>query len=176
MSTYIYLGEGTKGDFESVAEQLVSNDVPEGGYVEVQMEFSHRFDNFYQYASQLDDRLRSDLVGGEWMKPWKGNYQIVYVDPELPIWYIRYIKGHVWIGWIVMAIMAIAVIWAAFVLWRLFRFVPALFEQYPWIAPVAVVGTIGILGVNAIKRPLPAEVVTTYSRAGKARKEETKYK
>ncbi len=159
---YEYLGEGNKFSLSEVGAMLEENEVGEGQLVELELTFSSRFSNFEGLAASLDTTLRHNIISGETIKPWPGKYQVVFVDPERPVWYIRYRKGIAWIPIICGALIALAAAWIAFVAWRLLRAIAGAFEMYPWVIPVVAVGVTGTIFLNALKRP--AEVRTIYRR------------
>lgn len=163
---YKQIAEGNKYELGSLGEAAVSESIPVGGLVETQVMFSSRFEGFETYAVILNNQL-SDTE----MKRWPGFYQLVYVDPYLPIWYIRYVRNPAWLAYVAAIFVAMAVVWAAFVLWKVFEAFATFLKKYPWLVPVGVVGIVGIGLLNAVgglTAPRPKHVQTTYVADSKA--------
>ena len=112
---------GPKISFVTNASYAMETQVAEGGEVELRIIFDERFSGFETTAVILENNLREGEESGERMEPWAGNYQLVYVDMKEPIYYIRYKKGAIWIGWIAICLLAIAVIVSRWVLYELLR-------------------------------------------------------
>ena len=171
---YTQIAEGDKYSFGTGVEAAVETQVEEGGMVEVKMTFSFRFSGFETLAVIYENNLRSQQQEGEYIQPWDGNYQLVYVDPDKPVWYVRYKKGIAWGVWLAASLIVLGVAWAAFSLWQLFKAIPSIIPSAPWLVPVIGVGLITVALLNAINNFRKSEVKTVY--AGKLRlKEEQKY-
>lgn len=127
--------------------ELEERHVPEGGLVELVLNFRYRFPGFENVAVLVNDNLRKHIG----VTPWPNSYQIVYVDPDRPTWYIRWRKGLVWAPLIVSALWAIAIIVVTIGGWRLLRATATLVEEYEWLVPVAVVGTLAVLLIYGLR-------------------------
>lgn len=142
----IYEGTGVS-ELREKLPQLEAQHVPEGGLAELVIDFRYRFPGFDNIAILVNDNLRRHMG----VTPWPGTYQIVYVDPDHPRWYIRWQKGAAWAAYIVAALVAIAVIVVTIGGWRLLQAIPTIIEEYEWLVPVAVVGTLAVLLIYGLR-------------------------
>ncbi len=148
MSQYVYrfVRDGTPANLQADLPGLEADNIPEGGLAEIRLEFKTRFPGFENVAISFDKRLRNN----HGVLPWPGAYQVVYVDPAQPVWYIRYEKGLAWAIYIVAALVAIAAILIIMRGWKFFSVVAKEVDKNPWMIPVVLVGSMGLLLVNQL--------------------------
>lgn len=145
---YELVYEGTSAEeLKAKLPELEEKQIPEGGLVELVLNFRYRFPGFENVAILVNDNLRKHIG----VTPWPNSYQIVYVDPDHPTWYIRWRKGLAWAPLIVSTLWAIAIIVVTIAGWRLLRAIPTVIEEYEWLVPVAVVGTLAVLLIYGLR-------------------------
>lgn len=126
------VANGTLGDIEIASQYEYGID--EGTQVELRVHFSYRFPLFNQAADALDASL-----GRSGVPCWQGAQRLVYVDPDTPLWSIRYTKGLAWLSVVIAgALLALAI--AAFI---------AIWELFIWVGKTAIQALPGILIVGA---------------------------
>ena len=94
---YRLVAQGNASDFRTAVPRAEEEAVPEGSRVELQVHFRFRFPGFEELAGSVDYSLRNQYR----VTPWPGEWRIITVDPEQPIWYVRWVKGVVWASVIV---------------------------------------------------------------------------
>ena len=137
MASYRYdqVASGNSTDLQKIV-QAEERYIPEGGLAELKIDFRLRFPGFENLAQETRNIL--SRVG---VVPWPDEWRTVFVDPDQPIWYIRWKKGNPWAGAVTAALIVVTV---AIVSWTLFHvFKPTLdviTGNYPWLIPIIIVG------------------------------------
>lgn len=156
---YTLVAEGVPSNIRDVIAAEEKR-IPEGGLAELQLIFNHKFSDFDRKAQDLHVRLRQANV-----RPWPGEWRMVFVDPDKPIYYIRWQKGFPWAWVIVAAIIAIIAVILAWTAWKFFHVVAEAIAAHPWIIPVLFVGGLAVLLIWV--RPQLKEGETGAKRPGK---------
>lgn len=147
----VVLSEGTKYELATNANYAIEQYALEGERIEVKLTFDSRFSGFENAAIILENNLRSGEENGEKMNPWPGNYQIVYVDPQQPIYYIRYLKGVSFMLLLTICLIAIAVIWTQITKYQALKYglPPNIADSIKLIGTVVAIAAVGFV-ISAI--------------------------
>ncbi len=119
------LAEGTKSDLDAAV--AAEGDLAEGDLAELELNFAARVPGFESLARGLESTL--ELAG---VPAWSDDAALVSVDPERPVWHVRWRRASLWSYVIVGAILTVVAV-LVLVFWRFFRVVVVTVSKHPFL-------------------------------------------